>query len=1494
MEIDSTTPGASQSQLPSSARVLEQQRQQQQQHQQQNQRFQQHRSSSNSNMLVPPSPSTPSRSDAADDDQYQDVEEDEEDDEDEAEDEFAQITGRSNAASSSRAARRDNVFHDPPQSASGPVPAARAIAASPNPHSALRTRTNTSATLPGATSFSGIHQALAAATSSPAYAGIPPSSSVTSTPAHLSGGALSSVRTASGDAQQIQQGPASRLPAEVLNYILRFVATHPRDLANCLRVNQLWLRCGVELLWHRPTLRTIDAFHSLLRTLQPAGKPFGLKHLPVRINVEHVGSGAGVNGTAGATNRSPDMDDDDDGDEDEDVEDAEPANPSRGSTPQPQYDPASPMDLSEPAPSSSASSTSDQDFSRPSSAAPTNVTEPEQDSVCHRPPTFHYEHFIRRINFAIFSKDVTDDYVRWVAVCDRLERLTVTGCTEVTDASLCAILPHTPNLVAIDLTDVGKITDATLHAIAQNCDKLQGANLSGCGKITSDGVSALAKACKYLRRVKLCKCPLVTDSGIKTLVRSCPFLLELDLLDADGLGDEGVAEMWRTSRHMRELRFAGIRSLTDAAFPDPSGKPPAAAGTTPLSFGSAPSLRVGHALAIPPPLDLSPAPGSGEMSGLQGGRLASAPLAGSDGNGGFASMQSVLAADRRYRSAQNSPSPRGATSAQLGVSDSSAAASSSSLSIADSNGIVSPRHLPHALSQTMLEDGGREDDQAGGMESGSLQQSAGRTPEEGSSSSLQTTGRNVLSQADAKALHEQLVYHQARNLNAVHAAQQGSAARHHHHLHHYHHRHHQHRDQAGVYASASAPGSGTGSRSASHGGVGPIGGASGSRPHAHHRHGDGSGIPSTTDLVNAASSTASPLYRPFATRLFEQLRVVDLTSCAHLTDTAIEGIIANTPRIRNLVLNKCEGLTDRSVTAIARLGKNLHLLHLGHVRRITDRGVTTLARAYQAIFEIATHLPRLRRIGLVKVNNLTDEGIRRLVERHTCLERIHLSYCENITVDAIFRLLTKLHKLTHLSLTGVTSFRNEELQQFCRQPPENYSEQQRANFCVYSGGGVRELRNYLQELQIQFQADVVTLDEAIQLVRQQKEEESRLREVEQARLREMDEREMMHLQAEMGAEQVARSSAAAQQIWEAHQARVAASAGFPAGSNRMYPSGSTGPYPYGPMNPYQHQHNLLYAHQQHHQQQLHQQQHPHQLPQHGPGYQSSFPGPYPTWVTGLTGPQIQQRSAAVMAALSQSHAHAHAHAQAHEHGLAPSPASMAGVGHGIVTGLPAGSGSVNGPSGTPGTPASFSPPPSTGSPGSSSTGGVMRGSGSGSTSDYHRALAASMQNRQMRIAHDQALAAAHIVARHNPRAENTPPIVAQAQAFLASHPYLANLAAAGASGSGSGSRAQTSRSHSPARTTNATAGAAVGSSSTSRTFVTPETAAQGSAPSSTLAVVGNTSAARTSAGTSTQSDGGSRTTNLDTSDAVESRTGQASAAATTQTPGSGGSSEGRL
>ena len=170
------------------------------------------------------------------------------------------------------------------------------------------------------------------------------------------------------------------------------------------------------------------------------------------------------------------------------------------------------------------------------------------------------------------------------------------------------------------------------------------------------------------------------------------------------------------------------------------------------------------------------------------------------------------------------------------------------------------------------------------------------------------------------------------------------------------------------------------------------------------------------------------------TQVYEHLRILDLTSCARLTDRAVEKIIDVAPRLRNLVLAKCRNITDVAVYAISRLGKNLHYVHLGHCIQITDEAVKRLVHCCNriryidlgccshltddSVTKLAT-LPKLKRIVLVKCSNITDESVYALAKAnqryrhrrdaegnivgdpypsHSSLERVHLSYCTSLTL----------------------------------------------------------------------------------------------------------------------------------------------------------------------------------------------------------------------------------------------------------------------------------------------------------------------------------------------------------------------------------------------------------------------------------------------------------------------------------------------------------------
>ncbi|KAL1986263.1 hypothetical protein VTN96DRAFT_6631 [Rasamsonia emersonii] len=411
---------------------------------------------------------------------------------------------------------------------------------------------------------------------------------------------------------------------------------------------------------------------------------------------------------------------------------------------------------------------------------------------------FPYAELIKRLNLSALTDKVSDGTVLPFTQCKRIERLTLTNCSKLTDKGVSDLVEGNRYLQALDVSELRSLTDHTLFTVAKNCPRLQGLNITGCAKVTDESLIVVSENCRQLKRLKLNGVVQVTDKAVVSFAENCPSILEIDLHDCKLVTSPSVTTLLSTLRNLRELRLAHCVEIDDSAF-----------------------LK-----------------------------------------------------------------------------------------------------LPEGM-------------------------------------------------------------------------------------------------------------------------------------------------------------------------IFESLRILDLTACERVKDDAVERIINSAPRLRNLVLAKCKFITDRAVLAICRLGKNLHYVHLGHCSNITDSAVIQLIKSCNriryidlaccnlltdaSVQQLAT-LPKLRRIGLVKCQSITDRSILALARSRaspdplgvSCLERVHLSYCVNLTMEGIHALLNHCPRLTHLSLTGVQAFLREDLTAFCREAPPEFTQQQREVFCVFSGEGVARLREFLNRNYVPF------------------------------------------------------------------------------------------------------------------------------------------------------------------------------------------------------------------------------------------------------------------------------------------------------------------------------------------------------------------------------------------------------------------------------------------
>jgi len=114
---------------------------------------------------------------------------------------------------------------------------------------------------------------------------------------------------------------------------------------------------------------------------------------------------------------------------------------------------------------------------------------------------FAYQELVKRLNMSTLAAQVSDGTLGGMNSCKRIERLTLTTCTKLTDVSLAPLVEGNRSLVALDVTGIEQLTDRTLFAVAENCLRLQGLNVTGCRRLTDASIVKVAQNCRHLKRV---------------------------------------------------------------------------------------------------------------------------------------------------------------------------------------------------------------------------------------------------------------------------------------------------------------------------------------------------------------------------------------------------------------------------------------------------------------------------------------------------------------------------------------------------------------------------------------------------------------------------------------------------------------------------------------------------------------------------------------------------------------------------------------------------------------------------------------------------------------------------------------------------------------------------------------------------------------------------------------------------------------------------------
>lgn len=187
-------------------------------------------------------------------------------------------------------------------------------------------------------------------------------------------------------------------------------------------------------------------------------------------------------------------------------------------------------------------------------------------SVGNPESLFTYAELIKRLNLSALSKDVSDGTVVPFMQCKRVERLTLTNCSELSDKGVSDLVEGNRHLQALDVSELHHLTDHTLYAVSRNCPRLQGLNITNCRKVTDDSLLVISQNCRQIKRLKLNGIGHVTDRSIQSFAENCPAILEIDLHDCKLITSPSVTTLIHTLRHLRELRLAHCTEISSSAF----------------------------------------------------------------------------------------------------------------------------------------------------------------------------------------------------------------------------------------------------------------------------------------------------------------------------------------------------------------------------------------------------------------------------------------------------------------------------------------------------------------------------------------------------------------------------------------------------------------------------------------------------------------------------------------------------------------------------------------------------------------------------------------------------------------------------------------------------------------------------------------------------------------------------------------------------------------
>ena len=155
---------------------------------------------------------------------------------------------------------------------------------------------------------------------------------------------------------------------------------------------------------------------------------------------------------------------------------------------------------------------------------------------------------------------ISDAGLTWVMSKTRqMKEVILSGCALVTDVSLDLIGKWCSKLSILLLADCIKITNEGLKRLADHqryhlrneessLDGLQELDISGCKNVDDFGIEALVKSLKNIRKINLSRLPNITDTSLRAMSSSCILLEEIKTSMSEQVSGTGIKMIARKIR----------------------------------------------------------------------------------------------------------------------------------------------------------------------------------------------------------------------------------------------------------------------------------------------------------------------------------------------------------------------------------------------------------------------------------------------------------------------------------------------------------------------------------------------------------------------------------------------------------------------------------------------------------------------------------------------------------------------------------------------------------------------------------------------------------------------------------------------------------------------------------------------------------------------------------------------------------------------------------